>query len=359
MKEKMKELVEILNDRGLSQIDISSILLLANHGENILDELIKHSKQSSKDHSHLMSDLLKIGVDLITQNRNEEDISDDINNNNDDTEKNEVSTSVYTIKYERENNNDDTLHVAFNPSNIGELRILGLTSKPNFFCVALELAYMDLDELKNNTRDSIEKIDLYKYDEKMDYSFQTAINNFEKDFSNYKQFIIWSKKKDTNGYLLPYYFINKYYEQLIDKRIIIIYVDALDNCNDLRQLKIGQFEELMKTMKVLTKSELKDYSDEWEEILSHKCDIRNYVNGKLEYKNIEDYYEIIKELLKKDGEVVRTKFIGELMNNNILVGGIPDIYSYIIDTMIEKGIIVSRDYKIPNCIPADKISVKN
>jgi hypothetical protein len=45
------------------------------------------------------------------------------------------------------------------------------------------------------------------------------------------------------------------------------------------------------------------------------------------------------------------------MNNNVLVGGIPDIYSYIIDTMIEKGIIVSKDYKIPQFIPVDKISI--
>lgn len=356
MKEKMKELVEILNDRGLSQIDINSILLLANHGENILDELIKYSKQLPNNYPHLMSDLLKIGVDLNNENRSEEDNSDDIDTNDDD-KNDEVSTSVHTIKYRRENNNDDTLHVAFNPSNVGELRILGPISKPNFFCVTLELAYMDLDELKNNSRDSIEKIDLYKYDEKIDYSFQATINEFEKDISNYKQIIIWSKKNDTNGYLLPYYFINKYYEQLIDKRVILIYVDALENCDDLRHLKIGQFEELMKTMKVLSQSELKDYSDDWKEISSHKCDIRNLVNGKLEYKNIEDYYEIIKEMLKKDGEIVRAKFIGELMNNNVLVGGIPDIYSYIIDTMIEKGIIVSKDYKIPQFIPVDKISI--
>lgn len=358
MGENAKRLVTKLDERGLSQIDIYGILAFSHGDENIINELINFIDNTDKTKLDLKSDLLKLENELNAEKTTNQ--KEEVNTSeNEDEQDDGISTSVHTVRYKRESNSDELLHVAYNESNIGELRILGLSSKLNYFCVELSLAYMDLLELENNTRESFRKIDLYKYDgEKMVYSFQPTIEQFNHDVDNYKQIIIWIKHNNTNAYLLPYYFINKFYNKIKDKKIMLIYTDALAECEDLDELKIGQFQELIKTAKVLTKEEIDNYSNEWDKIASHKCDIRNLVNGKLEYKNVEDYYDTIKELLKKDGEIYRTRFIWELMNKNVLCGGIPDIYSYIIDNMIEKDIIISKDYKVPNFIPADKISLK-
>ena len=359
MRKNMKKLVSKLDERGLSQIDIYGILALSHDNEDIINELINYIDNTNKTKHDLKSDLLKLENELRVKDTTTEKEESNISKLEDEQD-DSISTSVHTVRYKRESNSDELLHVAYNKSNIGELRILGLSTKLNYFCVGLSLAYMDLLELKNDTRESFRKLDLYKYDgEKIIYSFQPAIEQFNSDIDNYKQIIIWTKHNNTNAYLLPYYFINKFYEKIKKKKIMLIYTDELAGCDDLSELKIGQFQDLVKTAKVLTKEEIDNYSNEWNEISSHKCDIRNLVNDKLEYKNIEDYYDTIKELLKKDGEIYRTKFIGKLMNKNVLCGGIPDIYSYIIDKMIEQGIISSKDYKVPNFIPADKISIKN
>lgn len=95
-----------------------------------------------------------------------------------------------------------------------------------------------------------------------------------------------------------------------------------------------------------------------EKIASHKCEIRDLVNGKLEYHEVEDYFDKVKEILKKKGELSRPNLIGEMMGANVLCGYILDIYSYIIDKMIEQNILSSRNFEVPMYIPIDKISLK-
>lgn len=44
---------------------------------------------------------------------------------------------------------------------------------------------------------------------------------------------------------------------------MLVYVDELPGCNDLRELRLGQFDELLDTIKVLSKKEIDYYSKEW------------------------------------------------------------------------------------------------
>ena len=48
-----------------------------------------------------------------------------------------------------------------------------------------------------------------------------------------------------------------------------------------------------------------------------------------------------------------------MFDDKIIHGGILDIYSYIIDKLIEEKLIISRDYNVPQYIPNDRISVVN
>ncbi len=357
MEENIRKIVTKLKERGLSQVDICAVIVFSNNDESVINKLINYIDNTNKTKLDLKSDLLQLEITLLNKNsvkkREETNLSKMKDKQDDD-----ISTSVHTLIYEKESDLDKLLNVTYNEPNIGDLKLLLLSFKLNYCCVMLSLAYMDLLELEKNTRESFRKIDLYKFDDQINYSFQPVIEQLNKDIDDYQQIIIWTKHSDTNAYLLPYYFINKFYDKMKNKKIMLIYIDELPGCKDLSELKIGQFKELLKTGKVLTKEEIDNYSNEWNEIVSHKCDIRDLINGKLEYKNIEDYYDTIKDLLKKDGEIYRTTFIGELMSKNILCGGIPDIYSYIIDSMIEQNIISSKDYKVKNFIPADKISLK-
>ncbi len=354
--EKIKKLITKLDERELSQIDIFTILAISNNDEKVIDKLINYvDNTNNKTKPELISDLLELATHSMTKKSVNKDTYK-IKNKHD----NGIYNSVHTATYEKESDLDQLLNVTYSLSNVGHLRVLGPSTKLNYFCVELNLAYMDLLELENNTRESFRKIDLYKFDgDKINYSFQPVIDQLNNDIDNYKHIIIWTKHNNTNAYLLPYYFINKFYEKIKEKKILLIYTDELPGCKDLDQLKLGQFQELIETGQVLTKEEIDNYSNEWNKIVSHNCDIRNLVNGKLEYKNIEDYYDIIKELLKKEGKISRTEFICKLMNKNILCGGIADIYSYIIDNMIKENIISSKDYKVPCFIPADKISLQN
>lgn len=172
--------------------------------------------------------------------------------------------------------------------------------------------------------------------------------------------MIWIKSSDSNAYFLPYYFINRFYKQIKDKEIAIIYIDGYKNRKGLDELRIGEFDELIKTEKILSINEINDYKDKWNEIVNNKCDIRNVVDGVIHYINIEDYYDVILDRLSQKGEINRIKFIGELMfDDKIIHGGILDIYSYIIDKLIEEKLIISRDYNVPQYIPNDRISVVN
>lgn len=355
MNERIKKLIKKLDGRDVSEVDINAVVLSTHENEELIDKLIKYIDDNSDEKSiHLASKLLGIITKFFGRDKieylSEEEVEDI-------EETDEQFTSVYTISYKREND-DKMLHVGFNPSNIGQLRILGPTTNLNYVCVDLGLAYFDLKELDSDSRESFRKIDLYTLDNKnVNYSFKDVVSNLKHDIDKYDQIIIWSKKNNTNGYLLPYYFINKFFEEIKNKKVMIVNVDNLAGCDDLDELKIGQFTDLLKTIKILSIDDMEMYSKQWEEIKSHDCEIRDLVNNRIEYKNIKDYYDVIIKMLEEKGEIVRTKFIGELMTNNILCGGLPDIYSYIIDVLIEQGIVNSKDYKVPNCIPADIISV--
>ncbi len=358
MDNKVKDLIKKLDEKKLSQVDISGVLMFADNNEMIINELIKITDSSKKEGHNLQNELLELIHELHQKyNISLDDDDEDEKIDEDDNE----PTSVHTVVYRKENQKDSTLHVLYNVSDLGDLRMLGPTSSINFIDCSISLAYMDLKELEKDTRESFEKIDLYKYEEsdKMIYSFKKSINLFENDIDDYSHIIIWSNQVNTNGYLLPYYFINRFYKKLLNKKIILVFTDALKGCRGLFDLKNGQFDELMKTAILLSKEDMEDYSSKWNEIVSHECEIRELVNGKLEYKNAEDYYDRIISRLKDKKEVVRNKFIGDLLSDNVIAGGIPDIYNYIIDQMIKKGILNSREYKVPNYIPADIISLSN
>ena len=50
-----------------------------------------------------------------------------------------------------------------------------------------------------------------------------------------------------------------FYKQIKDKEIAIIYIDGYKNRKGLDELRIGEFEELIKTEKILSINEINDY----------------------------------------------------------------------------------------------------
>lgn len=355
----LKELLDLLKEKELSEADIWGILAFLEDNAIVAKKLIKFVNKIGKT-EHLCSDILGEENKLIKKfDKNHPhmcSMKKHYSNYVPANEKDNDNHSIYTLHYRDELDNG-VLDVSTNDSDIGELRILK-RNKLNFVSVKLELAFMNLDDLKNDTRENFKPIDLYhEKDEEMDYSFKKAALELEKGLDKYKEIVLWLSHDDTSSCLMPYYFINRFYNQIKDKDIYIIYTDEFKGERGLRDLKIGEFDKLVDTKKKLSKKEINHYNEEWNKIVNIKCDIRSLEDNKLTYKNIEDYYDEILKFIPTDFSIKRTKLIGDLMVNNVLTAYSCDMYSYIIDRMIEAKILTSKNFKIPQFIPADDITI--
>lgn len=223
MKKIIQEFINKLDEREVSEIDIHAILTFSHYDEKIIKELSNYVDHTKKTKGLLVSDLLGLNNKLSGKKSVDEDPvykEDSVISNTQEEIKEYTIDSFYSVKYERRSSSDKLLNVTLDDCVTGDLMVLFHTSKLNSFSVHLGLAYMDLLELENDTRESFRKIELGRFDyEKVNYSFKPVIDKFINDIDNYNQILIWSSRSDTNAYLLPYYFINKFYDKIVDKEI--------------------------------------------------------------------------------------------------------------------------------------------
>ena len=264
--------------------------------------------------------------------------------------------AIYTLKY-REEVDDGILNISLNDSNIGDIKSIR-KCKLNYICVDLELAFMDLNDLENDSRENFKIADLYD-DKNTNYSFENVTKKISNNLFKYNEIIFWIETDNTNSYLIPYYFINRFYSKLRNKNIYIIYINT--NINKPKKFIINlnedELDKLLEAKKKLSKKEIDEYNEKWNEIKNIKCDIRSYKDNKIFYESIDDYFEDIIKYIPNDYSIKRVKLIENLMNDNIINSYSPDMYSYIIDKMIERKILSSKNYKILNFIPSDDLSI--
>lgn len=362
-KKPFRKLVELMRQKEITESDIHGVLLLSQNDAGIIKKLINFIKNKRKNDKNLISDILKYEQELVKKYNSRHPHRENMRINhmamNSKSEyypkfSNKKRKSWKTLTYDN-TGNSEYLDVVTDSSDAGEIRVK-LGYKPNFVHCDLELCCGDLKELDNNCRNSIKEIDLYS-DIENDFSFDEDIKLLKSEIKKYKYIRIWTKHNSVNDYLLPYYFINKFYGSLKNKEVRIIYMDNLKDRKGLNELLYGEFEKLMKTEKILTKEEIKKYNDEWNIIKNKKSDIRNLKNGKLIFTNFADYYNKILNLLSKHKDITRKKFIAHLLNENLISGADVIVYNHIIDLMIEKNLIDSKNYKILQFLPEDIINV--
>ena len=362
-KETFRELVKLMRQKGMTESDIYAILIFSKDDIDIIKKLIEYIKTKRKGYKKLMSDMLGYERELLEKYNKKHPHREDMRiNQMVVSEKNEYIPKLSgrkpkplkTVNYIN-NSNSKCLDVLCRDSDVGDIRVK-LDYKPNFVKCDLEFCYGNLKELDNNQREELKDIDLYS-DGNEDYFFGDIVKKLNDELKDYKYIRIWSKHNSINDYLLPYYFINKFYNKLKNKEVRIVYIDGLKDRERLDELLEGEFEELMKTEKVLTQEELIEYKDKWNTIKNKKSDIRDLKNGKIVYNKFEDYYEPILKLLSKHKEISRREFFRYLYQEKIIKGVDIIVYNHLIDLMIEKKLINSKDYKISQFLPIDKISV--
>lgn len=357
------KLDKMLRNKKVAECDINAILLFAGDKSVIVKKIIQFVNKSDKNGHSLVSDILQEEHQLIekfneTHQHKEQLRIDDMVNKEEyvPIKYAKKAKSYNTVEYNPKNETNK-LYVVDSGFTSGSLRVLS-DEKVNYALVHLELSYGPLNELDKNNRNSLKKITVEDAD-KYDYSFNDEVKNIKKDLKNYDEITFWIKEKNSNTFLIPFYFINKFYNELQNKEIKIIYIDSIKGRYDLSELLDGEFEKLVKKAKVLSKEDIDEYSNRWEEIKKVKCDIRSVKKGEIEYYNFEDFFDVVLKTLSKYNKIDRTDFIWKLMKKDLIIGVYPEIYNHIIDMLINLGKIKSEDYKMGQSLPRDIISINN
>lgn len=362
-KGPFRELIKLMRQKGMTESDVHAIILFAHDDVDTIKKLIEFIKTKRKGNKKLMSDMLGYEHELSEKYNAKHPHREDMRINDMGMSSREEyipklsgrkTKSWRTLSY-IDDGRSDCLDVVCDDSEAGQMRVK-VGYRPNLVRCDLEFCYGDLKELDNNVRNEIKEIDLYS-EEEYDYSFDEDVKKLNDEIKDYKFIRIWSKHKSINDYLLPYYFINKFYNKIKEKEVRIVFIDELKGRDRLDELLEGEFDKLMKTEKTLSKEELKEYKDKWNDIKNSKSDIRDIIDGKIVFKKFEDYYEPILNLLSKHKEVSRRKFFGDILSAKLINGADLIVYNHIIDLMIQNKLINSRDYEISQFLPIDKISV--
>ena len=361
-KEIFKNLIDLMRKKELTESEIYGVLNCSYEEVEIAEKLIDFL-QIKKTSKNLFSDLIKYELELVKKYEDSHPHRYKIKYNDFLMREkkeyypkslNKKIKSWRTVNYDDYGSNS-ILEVVTNGSEIGEIRTK-LGYKPRCAICDLELCYGSLEELKENNRNSLRKIDLFAEND-YDYSFADEIERINEDIRYYDSVRIWTKHNSINDFLLPYYFINKFYNKIKNKEVKLIYIDELPDRENLKDLFYGEFEKLLETEKLLTKEELKKYKDEWNTIVSQKCDIRKLEKNKIIYTKYEDYFDQIIKLLSKYKSIKRKQFIGKLTIKKLIYNADIIVYNHIIDIMIENNLINSKNYKIEQFLPIDEISV--
>ena len=178
------------------------------------------------------------------------------------------------------------------------------------------------------------------YHKELTCSFTKEIKRLNEAISKNNDIRIWTSHFDINSYLLFLYLCN--YLKNKDCNLYVVYSDEYDkNCDSPACMKANELEELIKLEHKLSKTEILEYSKEWQIIKNKKSDMRILENKKVKFVSFDYYNEEILNLLKELGEVKIVRLAALFMNNHYLQDL---VVSYFIERLINDGKIKIINY---------------
>lgn len=182
------------------------------------------------------------------------------------------------------------------------------------------------------------------YDVCNTYSLESIIIKLGEAINNKNKIRIWTTHDQIDSYLMFLYVCN--YFSNIDYNLYVLYSDEFDkDCYSPACMNEMELEKLLKFEHRLTMQEIKEYGNEWKQIVSDNSDMRIIKNGKAMSVSFSYYDDIILNKLKKLGVVKTLNLVGNLMKS---IHFYDTVFTYLVDRLIkeEKIIITNKDDRL-------------
>ena len=190
---------------------------------------------------------------------------------------------------------------------------------------------------------------------KNEFQFEPDHNWKEELFNNIDnntKIRIWSSKASSSDYLLLPYLCNL----LKDKcnNISVVYsTDYNKEAWSINFLSSREIKPILKYEKDLTKDEINNFSDEWEELVEANSELRILEDGKIVNKKYSDYDNLIINTLKGLGRCKYAVLLSNLLERNAINEIDDSIYFYLVNRLINKNkikIVKHGDRELLNII---------
>ncbi len=182
------------------------------------------------------------------------------------------------------------------------------------------------------------------YDVSNIYSLKNIIIDLKEAINNKNKIRIWTSHNQIDAYLMFLYICNFFSN--IDYDLYVLYSDEFDKeCYSPACMNKNELEKLLKFEHKLTKQEIKEYSNEWKQIVIDNSEMRIIKNGKAISVSFNYYDDIILSKLKELGEVRTVSLVGNLMKDIHLYD---TVFTYLVDRLIKdkKIIITNKDERL-------------
>lgn len=232
-------------------------------------------------------------------------------------------------------NNDNVLEITADYKGSGNLKRSGF-ERNLVLCLPLQLSYGDLKSLEQYYRSCLKEL----YPKEENFSFEKEMERLKKHLSNSDRIRVWSSHKNADEYLLLLYICSLFPE----KNISVVFKDEYDYhdfyCRSIRGMGVDKINELVVKEHILSSLEKETYKKIFQEIVGINSELRYIKDEKLESVPIEYFDEEILSHLKKLGEVSDTQLIYYLMAYFIVDSDEYNLYSYLINRMIDENKII-------------------
>lgn len=226
----------------------------------------------------------------------------------------------------------DIIEIVSSDSAMGALKNAGIKSIR--VCLPLLLSFGNLLDLNNYSRDDLRKI--YDIDDYIPFengfNFKKEIELLSDAAKHAKKIRIWSSHLNCEEYCLLLYICSLFK----DKQISVVFAEELNwYCKSISMTNKEEVIELLKREHILTREEVDDYVNKWNEVFRENAELRHVVNGEVIGTSIDYFDKQILECLRDSGEIKLNAFIGELIANSVIDDFGDLLYSYLINRLID------------------------
>ncbi len=165
------------------------------------------------------------------------------------------------------------------------------------------------------------------------YSFEKEIIIVNEAIKRKDKMRIWTSHYNVYSYLIMLYICNIL--KNIECDLYVTYSDEYGNAENYISPSVMNSKELEILAKLehkLTKDEIIEYSNMWEEIVKINSEMRVFENGAVKSVSINYYDNVILDKLKELGQVKISKLVAMLMKEIYLTD---NLYVYIIKRLIK------------------------